>query len=158
MSQDLRARQQVFTDILATTREWQVRLTIPDRAGYADVRQRADVLRVDELLRRSGAPAAHRPLLRGVRRRACRKRRGGGICRGSQRWFLGEALRQGSCGDRPRDPRQSQRVPRDWRRAARLRRRDSSALRSTSGCRSSPSRRATTSKGAAVSSRNRWRV
>ena len=33
MSQDLRARQQVFTDILATTREWQVRLTIPDRAG-----------------------------------------------------------------------------------------------------------------------------
>jgi predicted permease len=33
MFQDLRARQQVFTDILATTREWQVRLTIPDRAG-----------------------------------------------------------------------------------------------------------------------------
>ena len=33
MYQDLRARQQVFTDILATTREWQVRLTIPDRAG-----------------------------------------------------------------------------------------------------------------------------
>ena len=33
MFQDLRARQQVFTDILATTREWPVRLTIPDRAN-----------------------------------------------------------------------------------------------------------------------------
>ncbi len=32
MFQDLRARQQVFTDILATTREWSVRLTIRDRA------------------------------------------------------------------------------------------------------------------------------
>jgi predicted permease len=33
MFQDLRARQQVFTDILATTREWPVRLTIPNRAN-----------------------------------------------------------------------------------------------------------------------------
>jgi predicted permease len=33
MYQDLQARQQVFTGILASTREWQVRLTIPDAAG-----------------------------------------------------------------------------------------------------------------------------
>jgi predicted permease len=33
MYQDLRRRQQVFTDILATTREWQVRLTIPGPTG-----------------------------------------------------------------------------------------------------------------------------
>jgi macrolide transport system ATP-binding/permease protein len=33
MYQDLRARQQVFTDILASTREWQVRVTIPQTAG-----------------------------------------------------------------------------------------------------------------------------
>ena len=33
MYQDLRRRQQVFTDILATTREWQVRLTITGPTG-----------------------------------------------------------------------------------------------------------------------------
>ena len=33
MYQDLRTRQQVFTDILAVTREWPVRLTIPGRTG-----------------------------------------------------------------------------------------------------------------------------
>jgi len=35
MFQDLRARQQVFTDILATTREWPVRLTIRDRENIS---------------------------------------------------------------------------------------------------------------------------
>ena len=37
MSQDLRERQQVFTDMLASSREWQVRLTLdssrPERLG-----------------------------------------------------------------------------------------------------------------------------
>jgi putative ABC transport system permease protein len=35
MSQDLRERQQVFTDILASSREWQVRLAIPPVPGAA---------------------------------------------------------------------------------------------------------------------------
>jgi predicted permease len=35
MYRDLRARQQVFTDIVATTREWQVRLTIPSPVDSA---------------------------------------------------------------------------------------------------------------------------
>ena len=33
MYRDLRGRQQVFTDILASTREWQVRLTIPSKTS-----------------------------------------------------------------------------------------------------------------------------
>jgi predicted permease len=37
MYQDLRARQQVFTDILASTREWQVRVTIPQGTATAAI-------------------------------------------------------------------------------------------------------------------------
>jgi predicted permease len=37
MYRDLRARQEVFTDILASTSEWPVRLTIPSGAGSVEV-------------------------------------------------------------------------------------------------------------------------